>query len=203
VTEPFVSCVVLAAGESSRMGQQKALLPWEGSTLLAYQLAQLSSVDGVREVVVVTGHESAPVVRIADQCPIAKTVHNSDYKSGKVSSIVAGLSAIAHGATDVLLLAVDQPRPADITRALVREHVDGRSMITVPVHAGRRGHPVVFRRALLPELIAIDEASEGIRAVLQRHRDATLEVAFDDPIVLVDLNRPSDVPAWLGHAAET
>jgi molybdenum cofactor cytidylyltransferase len=177
------------------MGRQKALLPWEGTTLLTYQLQQLSSVDGVREIIVVTGHEPAAVERIATTCSIAKAVHNPEYQTGKVSSIVAGLWAVSSDATDVLLIAVDQPRPADVVRTLVQAHAERGSKITVPVHEGRRGHPILFERAMLPELLAIDEASLGIRAVMRRHAHATLEVEFDDPIVLADFNRPSDLPS--------
>jgi molybdenum cofactor cytidylyltransferase len=70
-------------------------------------------------------------------------------------------------------------------------------MITVPTHAGRRGHPIVFDNALLPELRAVDDAALGVRGVLVRHPDDVLEVPIDDPIVHVDLNTPYDVEQGL------
>ena len=61
---PSVSAIILAAGESTRMGTQKALLAWEGTTLIEYELAQLASIDAISEVIVVTGHEPARIEEI-------------------------------------------------------------------------------------------------------------------------------------------
>jgi molybdenum cofactor cytidylyltransferase len=186
-----VSAIVLAAGESTRMGRQKALLPWHGATLIEYQLDQLCAVDGVAEVIVVTGHAPERIAHLVVGRPRALTVHNPAYRSGKVSSILAGLRHLSPETDAILLMAVDQPRPAAIVGELVRRHAEDRPPITVPVQGGRRGHPVLFSRALLPELLAITEETQGIRAVLRRH--AALEVPFDDPAVHTDLNRPDDL----------
>jgi len=174
------------------MGRQKALLPWRGTTLIAYQLAQLAAGDAIAEIIVVTGHEAAGITALAAHAPRTRVVHNPGYRTGKVSSIKAGLAAISPRAGAVLLLAVDQPRPADVLATLVQRHVASHAAITVPVHEGHRGHPVIFDRALVPELLEIAEETQGIRAVLQRHAGEILEVAMTDPAVLLDLNTPSD-----------
>ena len=106
----FVSAILLAAGESTRMGRQKALLPWEGTTLLEYQLAQLAAVDEIREIIVVTGHEPDRITEIASAAERTRVAHNAAYRTGKVSSIKAGLAAVSPDADAILLLAVDQPR---------------------------------------------------------------------------------------------
>ena len=147
---PWISAILLAAGESSRMGRQKALLPWHGTTLLEYQLAQLSAVEAIGEIIVVTGPEPERITEIASAHPGAVAAHNAAYRTGKVGSITAALAAVSPQATAILLLAVDQPRPAAILRTVVDAHLGWSSLITVPVRDGRRGHPAIFARSLLP-----------------------------------------------------
>jgi molybdenum cofactor cytidylyltransferase len=193
-----VSVVLLAAGESTRMGRQKALLEWHGTTLLAYQLEQLAAVEQIGEIIVVTGHEPDAIREIVRDHRRARAVHNPTYQTGKVSSIKAGLGAVSAGADAVLLLAVDQPRPAAIIRTVVERYMERDASITVPVRAHRRGHPVVFAAALLPELLDIREETQGIRAVMERHANDVDEVTIDDDAIHLDLNRPSDVPGQPG-----
>jgi molybdenum cofactor cytidylyltransferase len=189
-----VSVVLLAAGESTRMGRQKALLQWrDAPTLLEYHLRELAAVQDVAEVIVVTGHERDRITEIASSHPIARVAHNPAYKTGKVSSIVAGVRAAGADAASIMLLAVDQPRSAAIVGQVLGARDAG--LIAVPVHGGRRGHPVLFDAALRDELLAIDEGSQGIRAVLQRHAADVVEVQVDDSDALLDLNTPQDVAA--------
>lgn len=190
---PFVSAILLAAGESTRMGRQKALLPWDGATLISYQLGQLFSVDDIREIIVVTGHEPDRIAEIATAYPRARVAHNPRYRTGKVSSIKTGVSAVLPDAGGILLLSVDQPRPAAILRAVVQAAAQPGALITVPSRGGRRGHPIVFDASLRDELLAIDEGTQGVRAVVQRHDDDVLEVEIDDPAIHRDLNRPEDL----------
>ncbi len=190
---PFVSAIVLAAGESTRMRTQKALLQWEGLPLIEYHLKQLSDVEAIQQITVVTGHQPDEITKITQRFPRAQIAHNPEYRTGKVSSILTGLHGLSPEADAILLIAVDQPRPADTLRALVTAHTKSRAPITVPTHDHHRGHPIIFARALLPELLAITEDTMGIRAVMDRHRPDTRELPIDDAIVLLDLNTPSDM----------
>ncbi len=195
---PSISAILLAAGESTRMGRQKALLPWDEMTLLAYQLAQLASVDDIREIIVVTGHEPERITEIASASERVRIAHNGAYRTGKVSSITTGLAAVSSDADAVLLLAVDQPRAASIVWVVCDAYAASRAPIVVPANHGQTGHPIVFDRALLPELLAITEATEGIRAVMRRHAADVVAVELSDPAVNVDLNTPADVDAARG-----
>jgi molybdenum cofactor cytidylyltransferase len=188
-----VAVILLAAGESTRMGRQKALLPWRCMTLIEYQLAQLAAVDAIAEIIVVTGHEASAIAALAAQAPRTRVVHNPAYRTGKVSSIKAGVAAISPHADAVLLLAVDQPRPAGVLATLVQHHVAAHAAITVPAYEGRRGHPVIFDRGLVPELLEISEETQGVRDVMRRHAAEVGEVAMPDAVVRLDLNTPSDV----------
>ncbi len=187
-----MSAILLAAGESIRMGSQKALLPWEGTTLLEYQLAQLAAVQEIREIIVVTGHEPDRITEIGAAADRTRVVHNAEYRTGKVSSIKVGLRSVSSAADSIMLLAVDQPRSAEILRTIIETHASSGSPISAPVHRGRFGHPPIFTRELLPELLAMTEDTQGLRALLRRHAGEIRNVDCDAS-VLVDLNRPGDI----------
>ena len=186
----FVSALVLAAGESSRMGQLKALLPWYGRTLIEFQVETLLS-SGVDQVIVVTGHRAEEVEDVLAEQPV-EIVQNPDFLKGKTTSIKAGLRALDPRAQAILLLHVDQPRPSQIVMRIIREHFEHDALITSPRFEGRGGHPVIFCINLLPELMAIDEVSQGLRAVYERHVNEINALPLKTPIVLLDMNTPPD-----------
>jgi molybdenum cofactor cytidylyltransferase len=190
---PAVSAILLAACHSERMGTQKALLTWDGRTLLAYQLDQLAAVHTVREIIVVTGYAAERLAPIVEAAPRARVAYNAEFESGKTSSIRCGLAAIEGAPDAVMLLAVDQPRAAGLLRALVRAHAASAAPITAPVFEAHRGHPLIFDASLLPELSTIDEATLGLRAVVQRHAASINDVPVDDPSACIDLNTRDDV----------
>ena len=183
-----ISAILLAAVESTRMGRLKALLDWQGKTLLEWQIQTMTDA-GAAEVIVVLGHsahELAPYVK--GQRVIS--VVNSQYRKGKTTSIKAGLTSVDTKTEGVLLLAVDQPRPLDIIKNVIREHADARALITAPRHNGHGGHPVAFHTSLKSELEAISEENMGIREVMSRHESEIHWVDFDTPIVRLDINTP-------------
>jgi molybdenum cofactor cytidylyltransferase len=191
----FVSAILLAAGESTRMGRQKALIPWEGTSLLEYQLAQLRGVEDIREIVVVTGHEPDRVTEIARASEHTRAAHNAEYQTGKASSVRVGVREASKVCDAFLLLAVDQPRPASLLCSIIDAHIKHRALITVPTHGGHRGHPVVFSADIREELAVVRDEKLGVRDVLQQHSQDVFEIDVADAVVLLDLNSPSDLPA--------
>ena len=185
-----VAAVLLAGGESSRMGVPKPLLEWGGYTLIEYQLAQLKG-PPVDRLVVVLGHradEVLPYVRSAG----AQSVVNELYAEGRASSLRVGAAALPDDTGAVLVLSVDQPRPHDLIARLVDIHRHSGSLITVPTYEERRGHPPLLDGSLLPELREVKEATQGLRAVIERHAADVRELPFETPAVLLDLNRPQE-----------
>lgn len=178
------AAILLAAGESTRMGKPKPLLEWDGAMLIEYQIAQLREA-GCDPVIAVLGHRADEIRPLAERAG-ATVVINEGYAEGRATSLRAGADAI-DDADAIVILNVDQPRPAAVLRRLLDEHKSG---VTLPVHEGRRGHPPVIAGALLPELRTVDEATEGLRAVVNRHE--VHEVEFESPFVLLDLNTPED-----------
>ena len=187
---PLISAILTAAGESTRMGRPKALLEWMGLTLVEYQAASLLK-GGASEVVVVLGHGRELVAPHIGGEGVRHVV-NLRYADGKTTSIKAGLHGISPAATDIMLLAVDQPRPPEVVARVVEAHVGAGALITSPRHGGHGGHPLIFSAALRDELRAITEEGRGVRAVFEAHRAQINEVPIDDPIIRLDLNTPDD-----------
>lgn len=191
---PPVTAVLLAAGRSSRMGTPKPLLPWDGRSLVRFQVAQLQAA-GASPVVVVTGHDGdAVAAELRDSG--ALIAHNPDYAAGRAGSVRVGLRAAPDG-RDVLVLNVDQPRPAALVRAVLDGHRAAGGLISVPVVNGRHGHPAVFAAALLPELREVTEETEGLRAVMRRHAGRVAAIPVGDARALVDVNTPEAYRAAL------
>lgn len=190
-----VTAIVLAAGESSRFGAFKPLLPWpdagSAETLTAYQVRQLQAA-GCRTIIVVTGNRSAEVAAAARRDGV-RIVENPVYREGKSSSVRAGVAA-APAAAPLLIVGVDQPRPAWFYHLLMQNGLDGAGLV-IPTHAGRRGHPPLFAACLRDELLAVQEETFGLRAVVQRHTAAIRHLEVASPLTLVNLNTPDDLVA--------
>ena len=192
--------ILLAAGESSRMGQPKALLPWRGRTLLEHQVSALRE-GGADRVVVVLGHRADDLRPLLEGKDGVSWTLNPDYLQGKTTSIKAGLSVLDCPTLDViLLLNVDQPRDAaDVARVLEVHRAHGYA-VTVPEYRGKGGHPIALSATLLPELLEIDEATQGIKAVVRRRPESVQRLPLDNPGILLDLNTPEQYQAAVAAA---
>ena len=187
-----ISAILLAAGESTRMGRLKALLPWQDLTLVEYQVQSLQRA-GVAEVVLVVGHRGDEVEAPVKGMPGVKAVANPDYRQGKATSVKTGLRHLSSSIQGILVLAVDQPRPPHILESLIKAHLERGALITCPVYRGHTGHPLIFASGLLPEMLAITEEGQGLREVTHRHSGETYRMEVDTPIVTVDVNSPEDL----------
>ncbi len=190
-----INAILMAGGESSRMGASKPLLEWgeadtPGRTLIEYQLQELR-LAGVDRTVVVLGHRADDVRPLVHRAG-ALAVINELYTEGRASSVRVGAAALGEDTEAVLLLNVDQPRPHAVMALLLAAHRRDKNLITVPVFDGKRGHPIVVAGSLLPELREVREATQGLRAVIQRHESEVTEVPVDTPIVLLDINIPEE-----------
>ena len=180
------------------MGDLKALLPWQGQTLIAHQVSALAA-GGVDRIVVVLGHRHEELAPEIEGKTRTEWTLNPDYLQGKTTSIKAGLKALDyHPPETLLLLNVDQPRSSDTVDYLVRQHRSSGSLITIPTFGGKGGHPVVFDGALVGELANISEETQGVREVVRRHLEGTLRLEMETGEVLWDLNTPEQYEAALG-----
>ena len=195
VNDRFVSLILLAAGSSSRMGRPKQTLPWMGKPLLTWQIEECGR-SRVDEVIVVLGDNAAAFKPLLPdslgRVPTYRTVEEPGLTTGKTLSVKAGLATVDGRATDYIFLAMDSPRPAHITDALVEAHLAGGLPITYPWHGGVEGHPPVMNASLRVEITAITEGNRGLREVTERDPARVNKVEFDDPIVIVNMNSPED-----------
>ena len=199
---PGAWAILLAAGESTRMGQLKAFLPWRGQTLLEHQISCLLE-GGAERVLVVLGHRAGELRPFLESKEGVAWTLNPGYRQGKTTSIKAGLSALDPEAVeDILLLNVDQPRTARDVARILSVHRSRGHAVTVPEYRGKGGHPIVLSAALLPELLEIEEESQGIKAVVRRRLESVNRVPLDNPEILLDLNTPEQYRAAV-EAAET
>jgi molybdenum cofactor cytidylyltransferase len=187
--------MILAAGESSRMGRDKALLDYRGSTflnhLIALFLARLSPV------VVVLGH-NAPAIRAAIAAgPPAESadlsiVINDRYKLGMLSSLQAGIRALPPGAPGALFTLVDHPAVQGSTLdQLIEAFAGGGAPLVIPRYQGKRGHPVAASRAILEEILALLPETSP-KDVIHAHRPETRFLDVDDPGVITDVDSPPE-----------
>jgi molybdenum cofactor cytidylyltransferase len=164
------------------MGTPKALLPWHGTTLLGFASEQLR-LAGVDEVVVVLGLAHDAIEAAVDLQGVSVRL-NLDEASGRSGSIRIGAAALPVDVRKVCVQSVDQPTSVEVLRALLHAHGD----VVVPTSNGRRGHPVCFSGALLPELREVNEDTQGLRSVVKAHQVTEIEVGTD--IVFWNLNDP-------------
>ncbi len=183
------AAILLAAGESTRMGRPKPLLPWGDTTLIAFQVQELRAA-GVGDIVVVLGHGAAEV---RPHVPSdARVVVNESYAEGRASSLRAGAAAMPSDSDPIVVLNVDQPRPRDLLRRLLEAHNDGEASIMLPTYLGRRGHPVILSAALLPELRTASDDTRGLRGVIEAHEAEVQELAVESEIARLDVNTEAD-----------
>lgn len=185
-----VSAIILAAGLSSRMGRQKALLPYRGRTIIEQIVGEVNAA-GVLETLVVTGHEPEAVEAVLAGTD-ARLVWNPHFEQGMLSSVRTGLAACDTRAEWALICLGDQPAIAasTIARLIAAQHQSGKS-ICMPIHKGKRGHPLLISMQYKAEILREYDAI-GLRGLAQAHPGEVLEVPMDVPGVLVDVDTPED-----------
>lgn len=186
----MIAAILLAAGESSRMGQPKQLLDWNGQPLVSAQIEALLDA-GCRPVVVVLGAHASRVRATLNSRADVQIVTNHNWREGRASSIRTGARAVPPTVDAVVFVSVDQPTSSAVVTGLVSELESAPdARIVVPRYEGRNGHPPIFRAALLPELQNVTERQEGLRQIRRRHAEHTIFLEMDDPIVTLNLNTP-------------
>lgn len=197
-----VAGLVLAAGKSSRMGRDKALLAYRGRTFLETIIARLREA-GIGRVAVVLGHHAQTIRQAASLSGAGsagvEVVFNPDYQRGQTSSLQAGLAALQNPASAppgirsgipdaIVLCLVDHPAfQAATVRALIATFESTNAPVVVPMHEGKRGHPVLIASPLYAPLLAL-APGEGANRVIRAWREQTEQVEVPDAGILVDVD---------------
>jgi CTP:molybdopterin cytidylyltransferase MocA len=187
--------VILAAGDSTRMGSPKAVLAAPGGGTFVTRIVGTLREAGVTDLVVVTGrHHDAVVNAIARELTIApRIVRNADPSRGQLSSLLDGIDVVVTESTEgVLITLVDVPlvRVSTVT-AVIAAWRRTRAPIVRPAIGDRHGHPVIFDRAILDELRRAP-LDAGAKSVVRAHEHEILNVPVDDEGCVRDVDTPSD-----------
>lgn len=199
-----ITALILAAGQSKRMGQPKMLLPWGETTVLG-QVIETVQHTGVAEILVITGGARKEVEAIAEKHKV-RTVFNEGFANDEMlSSIQAGLRSISslslpgkgtggegRIAEGALVVLGDQPQVQERSvRAVVSRFEETKANLVVPSYQMRRGHPWLVASPVWKEMLAM-RSPESPRDFLNRHASEIEYVEIDDPSILADLDTPDD-----------
>jgi molybdenum cofactor cytidylyltransferase len=185
----MIVAVVLSAGESSRMGRPKALLPIEGQTFIG-RIVDALKAGGIQRIVVVLGFHADVLRAQIDHLPVEILV-NPDYCLGQLSSLQVAVRHLMLDATceGMMVHLVDHPYIEPELVRLMLQRFTRNSAIVVPRYRGKRGHPVIFSRALFDELLRAP-LDQGAKAVVNGHRQETLEIDTEEMGVTLDIDTP-------------
>jgi molybdenum cofactor cytidylyltransferase len=190
-----LTALILAGGDSTRMGSPKALLPDpEGRTFVA-RIVRTFAAAGITDIVIVTGrqHDAIEAAVIADRPRVMpRLVRNPDPSRGQLSSLWAGLAVVDEKTAGLLMTLVDVPMlRASTIQAVVEGWRQTHAPIVRPAMGDRHGHPVLFDRATFDELRRAP-LFEGAKTVVRAHADRMVNVTVDDPGCLIDIDTPQE-----------
>ena len=190
-----VAGVVLAAGESRRMGQLKALLPFGNRTVIEQVLEPLLNAE-LAQVAVVLGHRADEIAAVLEPLPVS-LLRNPDYRLGMTTSVQVALRAL-HPVPDAYLLAlVDQPQIGlPVVRKLLAARAHSGKGMVIPTYEGKRGHPLLLASTYRAAVLGLGP-DEGLNVVTRGYPDDTLELAVDSDDVLRDMDYRDDYEAEL------
>jgi molybdenum cofactor cytidylyltransferase len=187
---PNVAAIVLAAGSSRRMGGPNKLLAPVSGVPMVRRVAEAALASAASPVIVVTGHQ-ADAVEAALAGLEVTTVHNPDHAAGLAGSLKTGLAALPAEADAFVVCLGDMPliEPAHIDRLIAAFDEGEARAICVPVHAGRRGNPVLWSRRYIPDMLAL-HGDQGARSLLDTHAAAVAEVPIASDAIFADFDTP-------------
>jgi molybdenum cofactor cytidylyltransferase len=191
-----VSAILLAAGESRRMGSvNKLTLPIDGQPLLRHSVRTLLA-SRLQEVVVVLGHEADRAARLLEDLDVTRA-YNERYAEGQMSSVHRGLEALADACEGVMICLADQPllTPEDIDALIEAFGRREQGSILVPTHRGRRGNPIVLAYAHREEILG-GGRNLGCQRLIERNPGLVTTLEMDTEHVVFDLDTPEDYEEW-------
>jgi molybdenum cofactor cytidylyltransferase len=186
----MISAIILAAGQSKRMGQPKMLLPWGNTTVLEKVIATFKAAD-VEDILVVTGGVRDAVESLVGGS--AQIIFNPNYAKGEMlSSVQVGLVGLKPGAEAALIGLGDQPQVRERSvRSVLKAYRNSGASLVVPSFQMRRGHPWLVARVHWDEILEM-RSPASLRDFLNRHADEIHYVELHHESVLQDLDTPGD-----------
>jgi len=178
--------LILAAGESKRIGSPKALLKIDSETFLHHITCVLHDA-GIENIIVVAGAHYEEIRKNAEGLTV---VFNAQYALGQFSSLQSGLREIPAQTDSVIVWPVDLPLVrTDTITALIK--TAGSNPITVPVHHGKKGHPVIYSAETITKILSMEPIHTG-KELFEYFKDRIAFTNVEDPAVLIDIDTPED-----------
>jgi molybdenum cofactor cytidylyltransferase len=189
---PSFAGVILSAGASSRMGRDKALLPWRDGTFLS---AAIRALQPATELVIVVAGANAPQLQPIADAHAAFLVINPDPQQGQFSSLQVGLQEVLnHGRDAAIVTLVDRPAADVETVQQVRSAFllsDEQVWAVVPDYQGKHGHPYVIGREMIEAFLRAPTSSSA-RDVEHANQAHIRYVPVNDPLVTANVDTPEE-----------
>jgi len=181
-----ISAIILAAGESKRMGFPKMLLDFGGITMLEKVIRNVKAAS-VDDIIVVLGAYRDEILKIAEIAGV-RSCYNDIYREGMLSSVQCGFRNIATITDAVLIFQGDQPLiTPGVTDSVIDRYRNGDKGIVMPVYKNRRGHPLLVDRKYFGEIEKLDPG-KGLRSLSEIFFEDVEEVSVDEPSILRDFD---------------
>jgi len=199
---PNITAIVLASGQSSRMGDRNKLLERFKGQPLVRHAAKAASASEASSVIVVTGHQAEQVENALQDLPVS-FVRNEAFKEGLASSLVTGITAVPDSADGVIVLLGDMPLITTnlIDRMIAAFDPKEHRSICISVHKGRRGNPVLWSSGYFEQLRTL-KGDTGARHLIAEHAEELVEVEAGGDEIFMDIDTPEAFAA-LRAAHET
>ncbi|MHC4106104.1 MAG: nucleotidyltransferase family protein [Planctomycetota bacterium] len=192
----MINAIILAAGQSKRMGKLKPLLRFNDKTFLDQIISVLRLSDADR-ITVVLGAEAETIKKSIDWSG-TNIVINKDYKKGQLSSLTAAIEETPQETDAILLCLADSPFiTEEVVNRIISKFKETNNPIVVPVFNKKRGHPVLFSSSLFNELLNAPQ-EQGARYVLHSNQEKVLEVETSDSVILIGIDTPDDYKLHFG-----
>ena len=187
-----VAALVLAAGQSKRMGAQNKLLLKSHNETLVHHATKMAVLSQFEPVIVVLGHEAEQVRAALSDLPVT-CVDNPLYAEGLSSSLQAGLQALPTNCDGAVIILADMPEidHGFLDRLYAAFQAEPKALAVVPVHDGVWGNPCVLAAALFPEIKKL-QGDQGARKILEAHRDDVVEMPVSSQAATRDIDTPED-----------
>jgi molybdenum cofactor cytidylyltransferase len=190
--------IILAAGESKRMGTPKALLKIGDRPFINHIATQLEA-SQLDLIYAVLGDKAELIQSVLESNVIV--LHNPNFKEGQISSLKTAIDKVQYENCDGVIIAlVDHPLISSaVVSKLIETFYQSKKRVIIPTHAGKRGHPVLYSREVFAEILEAPP-DRNAKTIRLENLEEALEVEVDDPGILVDIDTPQDYERHIARA---
>ncbi len=190
--------IILAAGESKRFPGNKLLFKWEEKPVIRYTVENMLK-SRIDKIILVLGHDKDKIINIVkDLDDKIEYVYNPRYREGMSTSVKAGVKyayeKYGEKMEGILITPGDTAWiPTEAYDIVIEEFLRKKPLIAVASYKGRRGHPILFHKSLIPEILEISEETRGLKQITKKYRLYTVVIETPYPGVVLDIDTYNDL----------